>query len=315
MNQNKIQTIIQLGDLFDRRKYVNFLTLSESKRYFFDHIENKGIKFISLLGNHDIFWKESLSVNSPDLLLENYNYIDIIKTPTTINLDGVRIDIIPWICKENEEAVFNFVKQSTSNICMGHFELSGFDMMKGIPSQSGIDSNFLFKYDAVYSGHYHTASTRKNISYLGTPYELTWADFNDPKGFYILDTDTKETQFIKNEFLMFKKIYYNDIESEVVVNYEDCSEKFVKVIVVNKTDFQKFDAFLDNLYRNNPAEVKIIEDLSEFESSTMNDNINLEDTMTLLSEYVDGVETDADKERLKTLLKALYVEAHDYEET
>ena len=37
--------------------------------------------------------------------------------------------------------------------------------------------------------------------------------------------------------------------------------------------------------------------------------------MTLLSEYVDGIETDADKERLKGILKELYVEAHDYEET
>ena len=76
IDNNEIEYIIQLGDLFDRRKYINFLTLSESKKYFFDRIEKKGIKLISLLGNHDIFWKESLSVNSPELLLQSSQYID-----------------------------------------------------------------------------------------------------------------------------------------------------------------------------------------------------------------------------------------------
>jgi hypothetical protein len=58
-----------------------------------------------------------------------------------------------------------------------------------------------------------------------------------------------------------------------------------------------------------------IEDFSEFESEALDDAIDLEDTMTLLSNYVDSVETDVDKERLKTLLKTLYVEAQHYEET
>ena len=63
-----------------------------------------------------------------------------------------------------------------------------------------------------------------------------------------------------------------------------------------------------------PLELKIIEDFSEFESEALDDSIDLEDTMTLLSNYVDSVETDVDKERLKTLLKTLYVEAQHYEQ-
>ena len=314
MDNNKIEQIIQLGDLFDRRKYINFLTLSESKKYFFDRIENKGIRLISLLGNHDIFWKESLSVNSPELLLQNYNYIEIAHNPTTIKCDGVSIDIIPWICKENEQDVFEFVKNSKSKICMGHFELSGFEMMKGVPNHDGIDGMFLSKYEKVFSGHYHTSSSKGNITYLGTPYELMWSDYNDPKGFYILDTNTLDLEFIKNSFLMFDKIYYND-EEEQNYNYDNYADKFIKVIVINKNDFSKFDQFIDNLYKANTAEVKIIEDMSEFENSAIDDNLNLEDTMTLLSEYVDGLDTDADKQKLKHLLRELYVEAHDYEET
>ena len=36
--------------------------------------------------------------------------------------------------------------------------------------------------------------------------------------------------------------------------------------------------------------------------------------MTMLSKYVDSIETDADKDRIKTLMKSLYVEAQNYEE-
>lgn len=314
LDSNKIEYVIQLGDLFDRRKYINFLTLSESKRYFFDRIEHKGIKLISLLGNHDIFWKESLAVNSPELLLENYNYIDIIHNPTTIKIQGIDIDIIPWICKENEEVVFNFIKNTKSEICLGHFELSGFDMMKGVPNHDGIDGKFLNKYKLVYSGHFHTASSKGNISYLGTPYELTWSDYNDPKGFYILDLENLEIEFIKNQLTMFEKIYYNDSE-DVNIDYDRLEEKFIKMIVASKTDFKKFDRVVEEIYKRNPVELKIIEDMTEFENSALDENLNLEDTMTLLSDYVDGLETDADKDKLKTILRELYVEAHDYEET
>ena len=80
-------------------------------------------------------------------------------------------------------------------------------------------------------------------------------------------------------------------------------------------DFKQFDKVIEEIYKRNPIELKIIEDLSEFENSAVDENLNLEDTMTLLSEYVDGLETDADKQRLKILLRELYVEAHDHEET
>lgn len=316
LDKHNIRYIIQLGDLFDRRKYINFFTLSESKKYFFDHIENRGISLISLLGNHDIFWKESVTVNSPNLLLESYDYVKIISSPKTIKLDNTNIDIIPWICKENEQEVFEFVKNSKSKICIGHFELSGFDMMKGVPNHDGIDDKFLSNYDYVYSGHFHTSSSKGNITYLGTPYEMTWADYDDQKGFYILDTGTNKIEFIANTFNMFDKYYYNESKEDPrSIDTSLFEDKFVKIIVVDKKDFRLFDEFIDRIYKHNPAEVKIIEDLSEFETSAMDENLNLEDTMTLLSEYVDGIETDADKNRLKILLKELYVEAHDYEET
>ena len=87
------------------------------------------------------------------------------------------------------------------------------------------------------------------------------------------------------------------------------------MVVVKKKDFIKFDQFIEKIYKQNILELKIIEDFSEFESEAIDETLDLEDTMSVLSNYVDSIETDTDKDRLKTLLKTLYVEAQEYEGT
>lgn len=310
--ENGIKEIYQLGDLFDRRKYVNFLSLAECRDYFFDKIKQHGMHLHVLIGNHDIFWRESLSINSPNLLLKDYDNITLYQEPTTINIDNLRVDIVPWICKENEEEVFSFLKKSKSDICLGHFEISGFQMYKGVDSHDGLSPEIFKKYDHVFSGHYHHRSSNGNITYVGTPMEHTWADFEDPRGFHIFDTGTRELEFVQNPFTIFTKIYYDDTKE---VSIPDSSNKHLKLIVVNKTDYYKFDQFVEKLEASNPLELKIIEDMSEFEAEALGaDDVDLEDTLTLLSQYVDNLDTDADKNRIKTLMKTLYVEAQNYEQ-
>jgi hypothetical protein len=86
-------------------------------------------------------------------------------------------------------------------------------------------------------------------------------------------------------------------------------------VVVNKKDFYKFDRFMERAYKTNPIEIKIIEDFSEFEADSQTDEeLNVEDTLSLLSQYVDAIDTDADKDKIKTLMRTLYVEAQNVDE-
>ena len=149
---------------------------------------------------------------------------------------------------------------------------------------------------------------------MGNPYEITWSDYDDPRGFAIYDTKTKELEYVNNPNKLFHKIYYDDTDTghfsgDSVYDFESVKGGCVKVIVVKKTDFAKFDALIDNLYQCELIELKIIEDLSEFEDEAVGEDVDLEDTMSLLKEYVDGIEVTVDKERLKALLQSLYVEA------
>jgi DNA repair exonuclease SbcCD nuclease subunit len=314
LDANNITTVLVLGDTFDRRKYVNFYALDRAKKMFFDKLEERGIRVHMLAGNHDTYYKNTNEVNSPDLLLVEYGNIDVISKPETIVIDGTSICMMPWICPENYQESLDQIKNTKAEICMGHFEIAGFAMHRGMESHDGLAKETFEKFDLVFSGHYHHRSSDKHIHYLGNPYELTWQDYNDPRGFHLFDLDTRELEFICNPYRMFERIEYNDKDADPVdLDSLELEQKYVKLVVVNKTDFYKFDKFIQKLYNKGCHEIKIIEDMSEFQDGEIGEEINLEDTLSVLSHYVDSIETDVDKEQIKTYMRTLYTEAVNIE--
>lgn len=316
LTQQHITTVIHLGDCFDRRKYINFNILRNCREYFFNRLEENGVVVHMLTGNHDTYFKNTNEVNSPDLLLNDYNNIITYDRPDTLELDNFNILMLPWICADNYAECMEAIKSSTAPVLMGHLELAGFVMHRGQQSEDGMDPKIFDKFDLVCSGHFHHRSRKGNIQYLGNPYEMTWNDFDDPRGFHILDTATQELTFIANPYTMFEKFSYDDTKFDPDgIDVGSFAEKNVKLVVVNKTDFSKFDTFVDRLYRAGLLELKIIEDFSEFEADALDtENLDLEDTLSLLNAFVDGTDTDASKDRIKSLLKELYVEAQNSED-
>jgi len=314
LDANSIDTVLVLGDTFDRRKYVNFYALDRAKKMFFDKLEERGIRVHMLAGNHDTYYKNTNEVNSPDLLLVEYGNIDVISKPETIVIDGTSICMMPWICPENYQESLDHITNTKAEICMGHFEIAGFAMHRGMESNDGLAKETFQKFDLVFSGHYHHRSSDKHIHYLGNPYELTWQDYNDPRGFHLFDLDTRELEFFCNPYRMFERLEYNDKEQEPIdLDLIELEQKYVKLVVVNKTDFYKFDKFIQKLYNKGCHEIKIIEDMSEFQDGEIGEEINLEDTLSVLSHYVDSIETDVDKEQIKTYMRTLYTEAVNIE--
>jgi DNA repair exonuclease SbcCD nuclease subunit len=268
----------------------------------------------ALVGNHDVAYKNTLEVNSPNLLLKGYDNIKIYDEFETVDFDGIKVDVVPWICDENEADIFSKIKDSKAQICFGHFEISGFEMDKGNVCDVGIDKQALSKYDIVLTGHFHHKSNDGNITYVGTPYEMTWADFNDTKGFHIFDTDTRELEFVKNPFSMFHKISYDDgqsdFESWKQYDFGSLKDTYIKVVVLNKQNPYLFDHVIDNFYKAGVADLAIVEDFSDV---LINDDQELidqaEDTMTILSKYIDNLPLDVEPEKLKSIMRELYIEA------
>jgi DNA repair exonuclease SbcCD nuclease subunit len=313
-----INTVLILGDTFDRRKYVNFFTLKRAKQMFFDHLFGMGIQVHMLAGNHDTYFKNTNDVNSVDLLLGEYGIsFNVIDHPSEIWVGPHKICMMPWICAENYDDSIQTLKETDAKICMGHFEIAGFAMYRGMPSEGGLDRNIFSKFTHTFSGHYHHKSSSDDIHYLGNPYELTWQDYNDPRGFHIFDLNDNSLEFIQNPFRMFHKIIYDDKEQTIKeidnMDLKPYTNTYVKVVVINKTNPYLFDKFMNNLYNVNPADLTIAEDFTELsDEDTLVDEA--EDTLTILNKYVDGItEESIDNDKLKLLLKELYVEAINIE--
>ena len=124
LDEHKIDTVIQFGDLFDRRKYINFVTLSRARQYFFDPLKERGIKLDVFVGNHDTFYKNTNDVNSPDLLLKDYSNVTVYDQPAEISPGGLDIALLPWVNSSNYQESIDFINNTRAQILFGHLELA-----------------------------------------------------------------------------------------------------------------------------------------------------------------------------------------------
>lgn len=311
--EENIKTLLVLGDTFDRRKYINFNTLQRAKEMFFNKLDEMGITVYMLAGNHDTYYKNTNEVNSVDLLLKEYNNIMVVDEPMTVHLnyknDSDDILLIPWICTDNYKQCLDEINNSKAKLCAGHFEIAGFAMYRGHPCEEGLNRELFRKFEYTFSGHYHHKSSADSIYYLGNPYELTWQDYNDARGFHIFDLDSREIVFVRNPNVMFHRIVYDDTQ-EVLKEFDEYTNKHVKVVVVNKTQPYTFDVFMDKLYAVNPANITIVEDFTDLTEGLDDEMIDqAEDTLTIINKTVDTLGEDIDKIRMKNILRELYLEA------
>lgn len=54
LRERGIKTLLHLGDVFDRRKYIDYYSLKRCREYFFEPLAQTKIKTHMLVGNHDI---------------------------------------------------------------------------------------------------------------------------------------------------------------------------------------------------------------------------------------------------------------------
>lgn len=310
LDKANIKTIIHLGDLVDRRKYINFSTSQRMRQDFLDKLKGKEVYFIA--GNHDVYHRSTNSTNVYNELFQGYDFKFYTKASEVIINDQTFL-FVPWINDENKDETLELIRNTKAQVVFGHLELSGFEMNKGQIVDHGMDKSIFDKFDMVMSGHFHHKSSRGNIHYLGAPFEMTWADYQDDKGFHVYDTETRKLIFIKNTFSLFHKIFYNDegknkndIQKEL--DKLRINNVYCKVIVENKTNPYLFDFFSMEMEKKNPLDLKIVEAQTIF--STNNQPIQtVDDTLTILKRCVDEMDVTANKQELESLMIELYNQA------
>lgn len=311
-----IKQIVHLGDYYDHRKFVNFKALNHNRKVFLDRMRKLGMRMDIIPGNHDTYYKNTNDLNSLKELLGHYmNEVHIIMEPKVMEYGSLKMALLPWINSENYQSSMKFVKDCKADWLGGHLELGGFEVMRGLENAHGMDHKLFDKFELVMSGHYHASSRKDNVWYLGSQMEFFWSDAHDPKYFHIVDTETREVEKIQNPHTLFEKVVYNDEETDY--NSYDTSKfakRFVKVVVVNKKDQFVFDRFIDRIQNEDIYELKIAENFSEFIGENVEDeSISFDDTAEIVDTYIDAVDTELDKNRIKNQVRELMTEAQTLE--
>lgn len=315
LEKQGIDTVLHLGDVFDRRRFINFVTLKRVREMFFDPLQKNGVNVHVVAGNHDVVFKNTNATNSLSLLMKEYDNWNVYwNEPKEMTFGSCNILLSPWITKDNYKISMEMFEKTKSSMLMGHFQFQGFEMMRGSISEHGLDKSNFSKFDSIYSGHFHHPSENGNVKYLGAPFEMDWSDYEGKRGFHVFDTETRNLSFIENPHRLHYKIEYDDIDLSVEevldIDASQLKNTFVKLIVKNKSNQYIFDLLTEKISDAGCADLKTIEDSLNIENFNEDELIDeTKDTKNILHSYIDGIETKIDKRQVKSIIDELYAEA------
>ena len=103
LEENKITTVVDMGDTFDNRRSMDLWSLKWAKEKYFDRLRDLGVKVHTIVGNHTAYYKDTNEINSIELFLKEYENITVYSAAKEIKLGKLKILLLPWINSENYE--------------------------------------------------------------------------------------------------------------------------------------------------------------------------------------------------------------------
>jgi len=303
-----VTDLFHAGDLYDVRKSINFKTLRQTARFFRERMQAAPFNVHIVVGNHDSYSKNTLKINAPVELLD-WTDFKIYQEPTEIVIDDCKILMMPWICKDNAERSESLLESSFADICIGHFDISGFGMSKEVINKVGMPRSTFKKFKRTFSGHFHLPSEQDNIIYVGSPYQLTWSDYGDTKRVILYDTVTNSMNYLENDKNIFEKVHYSP---DIVLTENQYYDKIVKVYGNGQCNSYEFDLFVKKIESQNPYSLSVIDSVALFDEVESN-NVNMtKDTMSFLVDCVESLEaSDSEKDEVKALMLTLYTKSQE----
>jgi DNA repair exonuclease SbcCD nuclease subunit len=170
VEENHIDTVIQAGDVFDT-KTINSLSIMKALAGFYKKVlDNKKIKkLIQVVGNHDCIFKNRSDINTPEIFLSLLEDNRVIFVNDYLYIPELDMDVFGWNGHKKDHTPMG-------SYCVGHFEIVGFEMSRGILDRDGTPQEFFSKYEKVFSGHYHRPSKKGNIEYIGSLFDVAFGE-------------------------------------------------------------------------------------------------------------------------------------------
>lgn len=178
-------TVWQLGDIFEHKMSLNVNILNMVIDMFRDVLKYVD-EFNVILGNHDTYYIDRNTVNSPSILASTFDNFNIYREPTELLInDKFKFLLLPWM--KSTEKLHEEIAATDANYLLTHIDINEFKYPSGVKIRDNVDPKALEKFDMVYSGHIHLNQRQGNTRYIGTPYSLDLSDLGDVKGYYMLE--------------------------------------------------------------------------------------------------------------------------------
>ena len=303
--------LVQLGDVFDSRQSLNLkvMNLGISVFHELSKIFVDGVFVIA--GNHDVYGRLSTEINSINVLKWIPN-VHVYIEPESIQLGNRSVFLMPW---RKDHAAEEELLSATSphDYLFCHTDISGMKHNRYADVPHGVSYKLLDLFDRVYSGHIHYSQNYGKVRMLGSPYQLTRADSENPKHFMVADLSTGEEVYYENDFSpKFIKIPLRQVLEKTPSELERIfSNNFVDVMIASKISQGQLDVITQMI--TSQRDVKFITEAKSAEEAVNADDVLFRmdgenfSIVDVMNQYVDAMKESAhDKERIKKTLGALY---------
>lgn len=243
LEREQIKHCIIGGDFWENRKSINVLSFISGLN-FLQEFHKRGIEVYIIIGNHDVFYKNTNDYNSIDWM-KNLEGVNICPNTMTVEINGVHFGLVNWVNDSNKSQIEAFINAASFDVLVGHFEVVGFEMQHNYACSEGYKIEEFKSIPLVFSGHFHIHAQKQNVVYIGNHIQTNWGEINDDKGFIVYDTATKTWERRINPIQVYKEFIYDPLNP---INFDDIQNKYVRLwSTANQFYDPDFTDFLDTL--------------------------------------------------------------------
>jgi DNA repair exonuclease SbcCD nuclease subunit len=299
---NGITDIFILGDIFHNRNEISVETLSIADEFFKNF---KDFRLFISTGNHDCFLKNKSDINSISILGGWSNITIYDKEIGLLKYKDKTISMVPW--------GFDPVDIPKTDYMFGHFEINTFNMNTYKQCEHGLSSGSLLdKSPFILSGHFHSKQQRDykkgKIIYLGSPYQQNFGDMSEDRGVYILNLETSELSFIKNDISpKYFKLKITDYKKNPLLFKSLIENNIISFILDEKISTEDIILYKEKIFKDNPKHIRV--DYENIDDTILvsnnNTDYNSSNILSSIEDFVTSMDIDHKKETID-YLKDLY---------
>lgn len=188
-----IDYIAFLGDWNENRASINISTLNASHQGA-DKINQLGLPVFFVVGNHDLYHRNSREIHSIVTFQEYSNFV-IIDEPLVVDqIEGGAL-FSPYMFHDEYPGLTEYLKVP---FWAGHFEFQGFIVTGyNVKMPTGPNGADFTGPKQIVSGHFHKRQRQDNIIYMGNTFPMDFGDAGDfNRGMMTYDHTDDDMQFI-----------------------------------------------------------------------------------------------------------------------